>query len=101
MSTPQQHAAEDARRWRAALPRDWRKSSTVHGTVLTLVTIALYVAFFLGFFLLPVWWMRVLSVFACPMVIGSLFVIGHDAAHNAITPVGWLNRLLGRIVFLP
>ena len=36
-----------------------------------------------------------------PLVIGSLFVIGHDAAHNSLTPVGWLNRLLGRLVFLP
>ena len=36
-----------------------------------------------------------------PMVIGMLFVIGHDAAHNSLTPIGWLNRLLGRLVMLP
>ncbi len=34
-------------------------------------------------------------------MIGALFIIGHDAAHNSFTPYGWLNRLLGRLVLLP
>ncbi|MGL4554376.1 MAG: fatty acid desaturase [Gemmataceae bacterium] len=101
MSTPQQHAAEDARRWRATLPREWRRSSTLHGTALTLFTLALFAGLFLGYFLLPTWWLRLASIFGVPMVIGSLFVIGHDAAHNSLTPVGWLNKVLGRLVFLP
>lgn len=101
MSTPQRLAAEDARRWRASLPREWRRSSILHGTVLTLITLAIYVGLFLGYFLLPTWWLRGSTLFFLPMVIGSLFVIGHDAAHNSLTPVGWLNKILGRIVFLP
>ena len=36
-----------------------------------------------------------------PLMIGALFIIGHDAAHNSFTPYGWLNRLLGRLVLLP
>lgn len=94
-------AAEDARRWRAALPREWRRSSTLHGASLAVVTIALYVGLFLGYFLLPWWPLRVGCLMLTPLVIGSLFVIGHDAAHNSLTPVGWLNRVLGRLVFLP
>jgi omega-6 fatty acid desaturase (delta-12 desaturase) len=99
-SIPEQ-AALAARRWRAALPRLWRQSSTVHGTVLAVASLALYAALFAGYFLLPWWPARVACLFGLPMVIGSLFVLGHDAAHNALTPVGWLNRLLGRLVFLP
>lgn len=101
MTTPQKQAAEDARRWRASLPRDWRRGSTLHGTSLAVGTLALYVGLFLGYFLLPFWWLRLASIVAVPTVIGSLFVIGHDAAHNSLTPIGWLNRLLGRLVFLP
>ncbi len=37
----------------------------------------------------------------CPLAIGALFVVGHDACHNALTPLGWLNRLMGRLSFLP
>ena len=35
------------------------------------------------------------------LMIGALFIIGHDAAHNSFTPYSWLNRLLGRLVLLP
>ena len=94
-------ADEAARRWRASLPREWRRSSLAHGLALTLATLALYAAAWLGYFLLPWMWARIASLFLVPLVIGGLFVIGHDAAHNSLTPVGWLNRLLGRIVFLP
>jgi len=30
-----------------------------------------------------------------------LFVIGHDACHQSLTPRRWLNRLLGTLAFLP
>jgi len=90
-----------ARRWRASLPRAWRQSSTPYGTFLAVVNLVLYAALFAGYFLLPWWPARVACLFALPLVIGSLFVLGHDAAHNTLTPVGWLNRLLGRLVFLP
>jgi omega-6 fatty acid desaturase (delta-12 desaturase) len=96
-----QTADEAARRWRASLPREWRRSSLTRGLTLALLTLAAYVSAFLGNFLLPWLWARVGCLFVVPMVIGGLFVIGHDAAHNSLTPVGWLNRLIGRIVFLP
>jgi acyl-lipid omega-6 desaturase (Delta-12 desaturase) len=30
-----------------------------------------------------------------------LFVIGHDACHQSLTPRRWLNRMLGTLAFLP
>jgi acyl-lipid omega-6 desaturase (Delta-12 desaturase) len=30
-----------------------------------------------------------------------LFVVGHDACHQSLTPRRWLNRLLGTLAFLP
>src|SRR5262249_27312488 len=60
-----------------------------------------YLATFAGMFLLPTWGARLLCLIVQPIAIGMLFVIGHDAAHNSLTPIGWLNRLLGRLVMLP
>jgi acyl-lipid omega-6 desaturase (Delta-12 desaturase) len=37
----------------------------------------------------------------CGMAIGMLFIIGHDACHNAFTASTRLNRLIGRLSFLP
>jgi len=33
--------------------------------------------------------------------IAILFTVGHDACHQALTPQQWLNRWIGRIVFIP
>jgi omega-6 fatty acid desaturase (delta-12 desaturase) len=65
------------------------------------VTALAYVGTFLGMFLLPHPLLRAAMVVAQPLLIGGLFVIGHDAAHNSLTHLGWLNRLLGRLAFLP
>ena len=35
------------------------------------------------------------------LVIGRLFILGHDACHQSFTPRRGLNRALGRLVFLP
>jgi omega-6 fatty acid desaturase (delta-12 desaturase) len=32
---------------------------------------------------------------------GTLFIVGHDACHGSLTAYPWLNRVLGRIAFLP
>jgi omega-6 fatty acid desaturase (delta-12 desaturase) len=98
---PPQPAEQAARRWRASLPREWRRSTILHGGAIALMAAALYVATFLGMFLLPHWALRLACVIVQPVVIGMLFVIGHDATHNSLTPLGWLNRVLGRLVFLP
>src|SRR5690606_21042941 len=35
------------------------------------------------------------------VAIVRLFLIGHDACHGSYTGQDWLNRLIGRIAFLP
>ncbi len=34
-------------------------------------------------------------------VVGVLFIVGHDACHNAFTAWPWLNQVIGRLAFLP
>ena len=50
---------------------------------------------------MPTYLGRTVSLSVVPMMIGALFVLGHDAAHNSLTPYSWLNRLLARLVLLP
>src|SRR5262249_13897621 len=35
------------------------------------------------------------------IVIGVMFIVGHDACHGILTPYRWLNRLLGKLCLLP
>src|SRR3954471_23600080 len=94
-------ADEAARQWRANLPDELRERSLVRGGVLLSLAAAGYVASMVGAVWLPTFFWRTVSLCLAPVMIGSLFVIGHDAAHNSFTPYGWLNRLLGRLVLLP
>ncbi len=101
MGAEQTAAAKAAQAWRAQLPRARQRRTVLQGGLTFGIGAVAYLATFLGCFLLPWWWARALSLLLCPLAIGSLFVVGHDACHHALTPIGWLNRLLGRLAFLP
>ena len=45
--------------------------------------------------------LKALCGLATGFVMGRLFIIGHDACHQSLTPHRRLNRWLGRIAFLP
>ena len=45
--------------------------------------------------------LKTLFAIVAGVAIAALFVIGHDAAHNALTPSKKLNGVLGRTAFLP
>lgn len=47
------------------------------------------------------WWLVGLSTVLNGVAIAMLFLIGHDACHNSLTPSRWVNRLVGRLAFLP
>ncbi len=44
---------------------------------------------------------KILCSLLAGFVIGRLFILGHDACHQSFTSYRKLNRLLGRIAFLP
>jgi acyl-lipid omega-6 desaturase (Delta-12 desaturase) len=94
-------AAEAAQTWKAQLPADRRLVTNSRGLWLFFRSSSIYVLLFLGAFLLPSPWMRGACLLITPLVIGALFVIGHDAAHHTLTPSRWLNRILGRLCLLP
>ena len=45
--------------------------------------------------------LQVLCSMASGLAIGRLFILGHDACHQSLTPHRRLNRWIGRLVFLP
>ncbi|EWS58794.1 Fatty acid desaturase [Methylibium sp. T29-B] len=75
--------------------------STAYALALTLVDLLLLGAALtatVAFETLP---MKLLAGMAAGFVIGRLFILGHDACHQSLTPHRRLNRWLGRLVFLP
>jgi omega-6 fatty acid desaturase (delta-12 desaturase) len=90
-----------ARRWRADLPARLRRGSYLYAGLIVGSALSLYAGTFAGMFLLPWWWARLLCLVINPLALGMLFVIGHDAGHNSLTPNRRLNRVLGRLLLLP
>lgn len=45
--------------------------------------------------------LQVLAAILTGLVIGRLFILGHDACHQSLTSHRRLNRWLGRLVFMP
>lgn len=86
---------------RATFPESSRLRSTLKGGGIFLLTFSFYLTFCGLGFNAHHW----LAKLAFGMLIGLsysiLFVIGHDACHDSLTPFGWLNSLLARIAFLP
>jgi len=94
----------------AAMPhrrdiRQWLLSLSTRTTSYPIALLAFDYALLLsalaGAVLLDAWWGRLLCGMAAGFVIGRLFVIGHDACHQSLTPHRRLNQWLGRIAFLP
>ncbi len=86
---------------RATFSQCNRMRSSLKGLGLFLLTFS----FYLLFFCLGLKSHYLLLKLAFGMLIGLsysiLFVIGHDACHDSLTPLGWLNSLLARVCFLP
>lgn len=75
--------------------------STRRALVLLTLDYALLIGSLAGAVLFtPVWLMLVCGL-AAGLMIGRLFIIGHDACHQSLTPHRKLNQWLGRLAFLP
>jgi len=88
----------DARRYLGSVTAS---RSVAKGVGLVLATAAMYLATWACVFLTDSWLLKSVLGYLNGLAIGMIFVVGHDACHQSLTPVGWLNRLLGRIAFLP
>lgn len=75
--------------------------SIAKGGALIALVGAIYAATYAAICFTEFWLLKIVLGYANGLAIGMLFLIGHDACHMGLTPVGWLNRLLGRIAFLP
>lgn len=87
------------------LIRQWLEPLASRTTALALVLLvldyALLLAALTGTVLLEGIVLKLLCGLAAGFVIGRLFIIGHDACHQSLTPDRTLNKWLGRIAFLP
>jgi omega-6 fatty acid desaturase (delta-12 desaturase) len=83
------------------LPEDSRIRSTLMGTSLFLLVLIFYAAFFWAGLVASHWWLKLLMGVLTGLSFSILFVIGHDACHDSLTPSGGLNAIIARICFLP
>jgi len=88
---------KEIRSWLLSLPA----RATLRPLLLLAFDYALLLATLAGAVLAASAWLRVLCGLAAGFVIGRLFIIGHDACHQSLTPHRRLNHWLGRIAFLP
>lgn len=95
-SAPMPHRKE-IRQWLLPLSR----RAVAWPVLLLLFDYALLLAAFAGTVLADAWWAKLLCGLAAGFVTGRLFIIGHDACHQSLTPHRRLNHWLGRIAFLP
>lgn len=85
--------------------REWltplTRRVTARAIALLVFDYALLALCLAGTVLLQAAWAKLLCGVAAGFVIGRLFIIGHDACHQSLTPHRRLNKWLGRIAFLP
>jgi omega-6 fatty acid desaturase (delta-12 desaturase) len=75
--------------------------SMVKGVAVFLVDAAILITFVYIALAASPWWLQAFFSLATGIMIGILFVVGHDAGHNALTPSRMLNRVLGQLALLP
>jgi omega-6 fatty acid desaturase (delta-12 desaturase) len=80
--------------------RDFAQPRLVAPFVLFLALVAAWLGLLLLILAAPIG-ISVLLTTPCGLLIAMLFVVGHDAAHNSLTRSGILNKVLGRLAFLP
>lgn len=94
-------APETIAQIKAHVPETLRKRSSWIGPVLLAFSGSLYIVTFAGTVLPLPLWLRFLSSVTNAVFIATLFIVGHDACHGSLTPKAWLNKLIGRLSFLP
>jgi acyl-lipid omega-6 desaturase (Delta-12 desaturase) len=86
---------------RSAIPAACFERSTWKGLAALAVTLCVYLGTTAWLYSAATWTMLILAAIARGLSIGPLFIVGHDACHDALTPHPWLNRFIGQLAFLP
>jgi omega-6 fatty acid desaturase (delta-12 desaturase) len=75
--------------------------STARAILLLLLDIGIWFALIAGVVLIENLFIKIILGNIAGFWIGRLFILGHDACHQSFTPHRELNKVLGRIAFLP
>ncbi len=75
--------------------------STIYAITLLAFDYCLLLAALAGTVLAQGWALKLVLGVVAGFTIGRLFIIGHDACHQSLTVHRGLNKVLGRIAFLP
>jgi len=85
--------------------REWlapmSQRSSTRAVMLVIVDYLLFAGLMAALIVVPGYLSKIALGILCGLVIGRLFILGHDACHQSFTPSSRLNRWLGRLVFLP
>ena len=99
--SPTPGAGLSLHRVRQPIAAQCRVRATAPGLVRVLMASALYAGFFGASLITAHLGWKLLWATLAGGFIGSMFILGHDASHNALTPHRGLNRWLARWLFLP
>jgi acyl-lipid omega-6 desaturase (Delta-12 desaturase) len=80
---------------------EYTKKSTELALLIFGLDLLMYIASIAGIIFFESIVLKILCSVLAGFKIASLFIIGHDAAHNAFTDRKILNQVIARIVFLP
>lgn len=86
---------------RGQVPLEVRGRSTTRGLLTFAIAAACYAATYWGILAAPCWPLQIGCAILNGMFIGMIFIVGHDACHQSLTPHEPLNHVLGRLAFLP
>ena len=81
--------------------QEYMRRDSVMPVLRMLLDLAFLGACIVGACYFNAWWAKLLMVVPASIAIARLFVIGHDACHGSYTKYDWLNKIVGRIAFLP
>lgn len=71
------------------------------GALLALCVVSVWAALFAGAVASTPWVAKIVLAVLCGTAAGLLVILGHDAAHGALTPWRIVNAVLSRLLFLP
>lgn len=77
------------------------KSQTTRAVVLLMFDAMLWVGLIASTVMVEDIFFKILLGMIAGFVTGRIFILGHDACHHSFTPHRELNKILGRIAFLP